>query len=181
MMKKIITLIFLLFFPKLFAYDYPWPVDYRFKINSQDDVNEIIEKFIYENSKFQIYDFDWNDYAADGEINDDDFELFLRYAEQSPFGVVLLSGVYLDDVRSAVSFRILPVSDSSGGYIILRLYGYAIDIENIKGKNVYSKNSRGNYFNDVEPLKEESSIKESFEKTFYQNCHWSMNILNPEI
>lgn len=178
-MKKIITLIFLLFFPKLFAYDYPWPVDYRFKINSQDEVNFVIEKFIYDNPEFQVYTVDWDSYLENSETKEDFFEICLKYKERIPFGNVLMGNVYLDDVETKVSFYILPVSVLPSGAVYLELGGYTKDLEKIGNKIITKKNPCWFSFNDVEPTQQEIPIKESFERNFLDNLPLEWEYVDP--
>ena len=178
-MKKIITLIFLLFFSKLFAYDYAWPVDYRFKINSQDEVNSIIEKFIYDNPEFQVYTVDWDSYLENSETKEDFFEICLKYKERIPFGNVLMGNVYLYDVETKVSFYILPVSLSPSGAVYLELSGYTKDLEKIGNKIITKKNPCWFSFNDVEPTQQEIPIKESFEKNFLSKLPLEYEYVDP--
>lgn len=165
----------------MFAYDYPWPVDYRFKINSQDEVNSVIEKFIYDNPEFQVYKIDLENYSADDELKDEDLQLCLSYVNREPFGIVLRGNVFLNDVNSDVGFSILPIKQSQEKEIIIRLNGYSkkLDIITLGEKTVVKKWQENFSFNDVEPTQQEIPIKESFEKNFLERLPIECEYVDP--
>lgn len=164
-MKKIASLIIVwvvLSFCRLFAYDYPWPVDYKIKNQSLEEINEIVQKFVYENPEFHVYKVDRTTYEVGS--NNDSYELLLEFNEYKPFGQVLEGTIYLKDVIAVVHFYIPHVPGKKKNYI--RLVSYCNDFELVEG-NIHRKRW-GKYtaFNDVEPTKQEIPIKESFEKNF---------------
>ncbi len=171
-MKKIVTLIIVwvvLSFCRLFAYDYPWPVDYKIKNQSLEEINEIVQKFVYENPEFHVYDLDWDAYDKNEPqgyklgIKNEYYKLNLEKEEVEPFGHILCGGIFLEDVNAVVGFYIVYIPGRKKNYI--RLISYSKIFELHDGKIVISR-GKHNFFNDVEPTKKEIPIKKSFEKNF---------------
>lgn len=158
-----------------YAYDYNWPVDYLIKDKSQEATNNIVESFIQENPEFQFYK---RDYHAENEsykmelgicdwpsvspqVNE---ALEENGCEKIVPEKVLGGCVYLEDIDSYVYFRILPIK--SPDRIILRLTAYANGTDVKHGVRTKKEDGRTYPFNDVEPVKKEFPVKESFEKKF---------------
>ncbi|MBP5697379.1 MAG: hypothetical protein J6X11_12140 [Treponema sp.] len=171
-MKKIATLIIVwvvLSFCRLFAYDYPWPVDYNIKNKPLEEINEIVQQFIYENPKFQVYDLDWKAYdnnipnGSESGIKNEYYKLNLEKREVIPLGMALCGGIFLEDVNAVVGFNIVYIPGRKKNY--MQLVSYSKTYEIVKEKIVIIR-GKHNFFNDVEPTKKEIPIKESFEKNF---------------
>ncbi len=60
--KKLIILLFVLQLGRIYAYDYPWNVEYEIKKESLEEINEIVQEFVCANSDFHVYDLDWDAY-----------------------------------------------------------------------------------------------------------------------
>ncbi|MBR4385004.1 MAG: hypothetical protein IKP51_00610 [Treponema sp.] len=164
-MKKIVTLIIVwvvLSFCRLFAYDYPWPVDYNIKNKPLEEINEIVWDFICENPEFHVYKVDRTTYEVGS--NNDSYELLLEFKEYKPFGHVLQGTIYLKDVVAVVHFCILHISGKEKNYI--RLFSYCTDLELVEGNINRKRWGKYTSFNDAEPTKKEIPIKKSFEKNF---------------
>ena len=160
--KKLIILLFMLHFGRIYAYDYPWNVEYEIKRDSLEEINEIVQKFVYENPEFHVYEVARSTYEV-GEKNDL-YELLLKIDEYIPFGQVLEGTIYLNDVDSVVHFYIPHISGKNKNYI--RLVSYCTDLELVEGKTQRKRWGKYTAFNDVEPTKQEIPIKKSFEKNF---------------
>ena len=174
--SKTIILLFFIFTSKLFAYDYPWEVEYEIKEPSIEEINKTVTKFIIENSEYQVYVFDrlingeYTSAKNELEIHDSLYKLNLKKTEWIPFGKVLCGSIYLEDVGFTVYFYIPHVSGINKNFI--RLVSYATYGNNIikhDGKTIIKKGTKHTkhyFFNDVESTKLEIPIKKSFEKNF---------------
>lgn len=180
--RNLIIFLFLICSAKLFAYDYPWPVDYRFNVSSKKDVtkvNEVVEQFVYDNPDLYVYTVNWKAYSEDTELKEEYLKLYLKYIDQEPFGKILDGTIYLEDVNTCVGFSILPVSDSDSGSVYITIDFYNKDIEKINEKIIIKQKCEWYSFNDVEPTEEETKIKESFEKNFLAKLPLETEYVDP--
>lgn len=171
-MKKITNLIIILFvlsFCRLYAYDYPWQVEYEIKIDSLEEINNIVQDFVYNNPKLHVYDLDWDAYNRNEPqghelgIKNEYYKLNLEKKDLEPLGLALCGCVFLEDVNAVVGFNIVYIPGRKKNYV--RLVSYSKTYEIVKEKIVIIR-GKHNFFNDVEPTKQEIPIKESFEKNF---------------
>lgn len=180
--RKLIALLFFLFSSKLFAYDYPWAVDYVFKYNTLKKVNETVQNFIYEHPEIQVFKTNGTDYLDEQkvqELKEDDLQLYLIYHDMVPYGEVLMGCIYLKDVDTVAIFRIIPISSSSSNVVYIRLYGYGKNILYLNRKIILTPKGIGSPFNDVEPNEEQEKIKESFERNFLDSLSLDWEYVDP--
>lgn len=165
--KKLFFILFMLSFCRVWAYDYPWPVDYQIKNRSLEEIHKIIQELIENNSGYQIYEFDSDSYFKNEShigVKKNFYKLRLGVEELIPFGKVLTGGIYLSDIDIVIFFYIPYLSRAKK--CCIRLTGYCSDIEDVDGQKCLKRNWKSHAFNDVEPTKQEIPIKESFEKNF---------------
>lgn len=180
--RKIIFILVLLCCSRLYSYDYPWPVEYEIKKDSIYEINNIITKFIHEDSKFQTYDYDSGEYSrrrlkgSDESIKNELYRINLEKREWEPFGKVLCGSIFLEDVNAVVGFYVPYVSGSQKTYI--RLVSYSRKFEK-DGKKIVIIRGISKLFNDVEPTKNEIPIKESFEKNFMSKLPLEWEYVKP--
>lgn len=172
MMKKITALIIgwvMLSFCRLYAYDYPWNVEYEIKRDSLEEINEIVQKFVYENPELHAYDLDWNAYdnnypkGHELGIKNEYYKLNVEKKDVPPFGQALCITIFLRDVNAVVGFHIVYIPGRKKNY--MRLISYSHTYEMVKEKVVIIR-GKHKFFNDVEPTKQEIPIKKSFEENF---------------
>lgn len=173
--KKAAIILLIFNLTRLYAYDYNWPVDYLIKEQTQETANSVVETFINENPGFQFY---VRDYAAENKSYKLDLEIAdwpsvssqvnesLEKAglEKIVSEKVLRGTIYLEDADAFVYFQIIPITSPDRIFLRLSAYGLGTDIK----QGVITKKEDGKTFgfNDVEPVKKELPVKESFEKNF---------------
>ena len=183
-MKKIIALFFLINTFKLYAYDYQWPVDYVVDNDNIDEINKIVQDFIYDNPEFHVYKVDYTVYKNTNTyklgVRDENYKLLVEKKETAPFGDTLDCKIYLSDV-DAVAFFFIPHIPGTG-HNLIRLVSYCNDFKQID-ENASSKKCKKwvayTGFNDVEPTKKEAPIKESFERNFLSKLPLSVEYIKP--
>lgn len=167
--KRLLLLIFVITFQKIYAYDYAWEVEYEIKCDSLEIINNSVMSLLCEKSYFQAFVLDWdayNRYEPKGHelgIKNIYYKLCLEKKEYEPFGKVLQGDIYLQDVNSVVRFYIPYIKGRNRCYI--RLVSYCNILER-KSNIICGIPGKYISFNDVEPTKKEIPIKESFEKNF---------------
>ncbi|MBQ2206995.1 MAG: hypothetical protein II413_07290 [Treponema sp.] len=171
--KKLIVVLFVLSFCRLYAYDYPWPVDYKIKNKTLEEINKIVWDAVYENPEFHVYVLDGDGYKLSLKM-DEPYKLSDGAKEWMTregiikddwyyFPLSVDATVYLYDVNAAVHFFIPQFTT---GKIVIRLDHYSFGYELVEDQIRPKKNCKWFSFNDVEPTKQEIPIKESFEKNF---------------
>ena len=167
--KKLIILLFVLHLGRIYAYDYPWNVEYEIKKESLEEINEIVQEYVYANSDFHVYDLDWDAYNKNEPqghelgIKNEYYKLDLEKKDVVPFGQVLCGTIFLGDVNALVGFHIVYIPGRKKNYIRLVSYSKTYEVVDEKIAMIRGK---FNSFNDVEPTKQEIPIKKSFEKNF---------------
>lgn len=171
--KRLLLLIFVITFQKIYAYDYAWEVEYEIKNKTFDEINQTVWEFVYNNPKFHVYilegelyqlrlemlePYKLSDYATEwmskeGILTEDIYK----------YPMSVDSYIYLSDVDAAVHFFLIKFAT---GKTVFRLDQYWIGYEFIDNRWQAKKDCKGYNFNDVEPTKKEIPIKESFEKNF---------------
>lgn len=180
--KSIFIIVLMFLCSSVWAYDYPWYVDYKIIDLSLDDINFKIENYIKEHPQLTVYELDWEKFnkmnPEPGDRNQY-YKISLEKRNYPPFEQVLCGEVFLCDVNSVVNFIVPSIKGNGENYI--RLISYCKTLE-IKESDIIS-GCPGAYisFNDVEPTKTETEIKESFEKNFLDKLYINYEYQKPSL
>lgn len=185
--KRIAAILALLCSFSLYSYDYPWPVDYQIKNINLENVNTIIQTYISDNPKIQIYVLNQGTYELNMRmkepyhINNEMMNALeengIKTKDMYVFPKGLDASIYLNDVDAAVHFSIVK---NGTGTIYLRLGGYGKHkYEIVSNQRRITKGGEMFPFNDVEPTKNEIPIKESFEKNFLSKLPLEWEYVKP--
>lgn len=180
--KKLFFIMLLFCISELYAYDYPWEVEYEIKSDSLEYINRSVQNLINVKTELQVYELDWDMYKKNepnGQelgIKNKYYKLSLERSEYVPYGKVLQGDIYLTDVNTVVHFYIPYVKGRNKYYI--RLVSYCQSLEK-NGKKICGMPGKYVSFNDVEPTKIEIPIKKSFEKNFLDILPFEWTYVEP--